>query len=62
MYRPMKTGKVWTKAEDQIIRDNYGICTIAEICNLLPQRGKDSIFQRAYKLGLTNKSRWYKDS
>lgn len=58
----MKTGKVWTKAEDQIIRDNYGICTIAEIGNLLPQRGKDSIFQRAYKLGLTNKSRWYKDS
>jgi len=52
----MKTGKHWTKAEDQIIRDNYGICTIAKICNLLPQRGKDAIFQRAYKLGITTKS------
>jgi hypothetical protein len=28
----------------------------------LPQRGKDSILQRAYKLGFTTKSRWYKDS
>jgi len=58
----MNTGKLWTKAEDLLLRDNYGDCLIEELCQLLPNRSRDSIFQRAYRLGLTSKSRWYKES
>jgi hypothetical protein len=58
----MKTGKVWTKAEDKILRDSYGNYPITELCKLLPHRSRDSIFQRAYRLGLTTKNRWYEAS
>ncbi len=44
--------KIWTEDEDKLLTLSYAKTTDAELQELFPDRTKDSIDQRAYRLGL----------
>lgn len=42
----------WTEQEHQVLRDNYGLMTLAQLRALLPGRTERSIHAKAERLGL----------
>lgn len=43
--------KTWTKAEVDILKENYNKVSNAELCVLLPNKSASAIYKKAYKMG-----------
>lgn len=48
---------LWTDAEESVLKEQYSKISIIELMKLMPNRTRSSIYGRAYKLRLNNKSR-----
>ncbi|HUY44240.1 MAG TPA: hypothetical protein VMV92_00725 [Streptosporangiaceae bacterium] len=45
----------WSTAEDEVVRENYGQRTVAEITALLPGRSAKAVDNRAWRLGVSRR-------
>jgi hypothetical protein len=58
--KPKRLGKKFTRKDDDILRESYGILPREELCELLG-RNDESIYKRARYLGLTKKLKEWTD-
>ena len=49
--------KRWTQEEIQVLKDNYSVIPVKQLCELLPSRNKDMILAKARSLHLCSYSR-----
>lgn len=51
-------GKKWTEAEDALLRERYPTTLTDLLCDLLPGRSRDNIYQHASRIGLRKDPAW----